>query len=346
MVPSLNLGKIIGIEIELHWTFLLLLFLVTISGGAEAFITITILFTSVVLHELSHSYIAKKNGVDVKKITLFPIGGMAVIDDFAVPGDVELKLAAAGPLFNFAVVLLVYILQLLINEPQINSILSIVFETNMILGTFNLLPAIPMDGGRIWRSIRQRKVNYLDATRDAVKLSHFVVLVLLLISFYLALAYETFGFFVWNMIIGFFVYFGSEMELNVATIKVASENLYVKNAMEPVHAGISPNSNLQDAFSLMNSEKTINLVVLGRPLKLLTHANLASVKKENWGKVKVKDVAQQCPLVSPDEKIIDAWKKMRYSNVQMLPVVYKNRTVGTISESEIEYLIILHRLLL
>ena len=311
MVPSLNLGKVIGIEIELHWTFLLLLFLVIVSGGTEAFITIMILFSSVVLHELSHSYVAKKNGVDVKKIILFPIGGMAVIDEFTVPADTELKLAVAGPLFNFAVVLIVYILQLLINEPEVNSILSIVFETNVLLGTFNLLPAIPMDGGRIWRSIRQKKVNYLDATRDAVKLSHFVVFVLLLISFYLALAYNVFGFFVWNMIIGLFVYFGSEMELNVATIKVASENLYVKDAMEPVHAGISQNSSLQDAFSLMNSEKVINLLVLGKPPKLLTHAHLASVKKENWGKVKVKDAAQQCPSVSPDEKIIDAWKKMR-----------------------------------
>jgi len=344
MVSSLNLGKVIGIQIELHWTFLLLLFLVILSGGAEAFITIMILFTSVVLHELSHSYVAKRNGIEVKKITLFPIGGMAVIDEFEVPADVELKLAIAGPIFNFVVVIVVYLLQLFINQPQINDFLSIVFEANIILGTFNILPAIPMDGGRVWRSLRQRKVNYLQATKDAVRLSHFVVLVLLAISFYLALFYNAFGFFIWNTIIGLFVYFGSEVELSVAIIRVASENLYVKDAMKPVYASISQNSTLQDAYSLMSAAMSINIIVLGRPIKLLTHAHLDSVKKENWGKVKAGDVAQQCPYVKPDEKIIEAWKKMRYSNMQLLPVLYRNRVIGAISEGDVENLILLNRL--
>jgi len=342
MALSINF-KIIGIEIELHWSFLLLLLLILASEGIDAVLAASALFTFVVLHELAHSYVAVRNGIEVRKITLFPIGGMSMIEDISIPPDVEFKLAIAGPLFNFAVVIAAAVLGLLVNNESLSSLLYMVIEANLVLGLFNLLPAIPLDGGRVWRSLRERKVNHLRATIDAVKLSRFVIIMLLLFSAIIAFVYDALGFLIWNFIISAVIFIGSESELNFALIKASAKGLSVKDAAEFSPILVKPYSTLKQAFSTMYSTRSAIIVVSSSPPKLLSYRQLSAIDKEKWGRVKAVDVAQPCPACRIEEPILDAWKKMKSADTSLLPVLFNGELIATISEIDIEKLIILSR---
>ena len=344
MAFSINF-KLIGIEIELHWSFLLLLLLIFLSGGIDALLEISALFAFVVLHELSHSYIAVKNGIDVRKITLFPIGGMAMIDDVSIPPEVEFRMAIAGPLFNFVVVAAALLVSLFINTEPVNYLLSLVIEANIMLGLFNLLPAIPLDGGRVWRSLRERKVGHLRATIDAVKLSRFVVIMLLVASAAIAFVYDAFGFLVWNSIIAVVIYIGSGSELNVAVIQSSAKGLSVRDAANFSAMLLKPHLTLKDALSVMQRNKLTALVVSSNPPRILSYRQLSTIEKGRWGKIRVVDVAQPSPTCAIDEPLLDAWKKMRSAELSLLPVVSRGEIVGTIEEIDIEKLIVLNRLL-
>jgi Zn-dependent protease/CBS domain-containing protein len=336
--------KVIGIEIELHWSFLILLLLVFVAEGIDAALFILFLFTFVVLHELAHSYIAIKNGVEVRKITLFPIGGMATIEDISIPPDVEFKLAIAGPLFNFAVIALSFLLSLVVNSEPLTSLISIIIQINLVLGLFNLLPAIPLDGGRVWRSLREKKVGHLKATAEAVRLSRFTAVLLLFLSLIVGFAEDDAGILVWNLLIAAVIYIGSQAELGVAILKDSAKGVLVRDAMNFSPVSVGPNSTLTDAYSLMRTTRSPVVVVAGTPFKLLSYRHLLGIEKGKWGKVRAGDVAQPSPTCRMNEPILDAWKKMRFVDVPLLPVLFDGRLVGTVSEADVEKLIVLNRL--
>ncbi|MCX6776575.1 MAG: site-2 protease family protein [Candidatus Micrarchaeota archaeon] len=343
MAFSINFN-LMGIEIELHWSLMLLLLLILASGGIDEVITISILFVFVILHELSHSYVAIKNGVDVKKITLFPIGGMAMIDEASIPPDVEFKISIAGPLFNFIVVFLALFLQLLINDTTLSGIFSITIQANLVLGLFNLLPAIPLDGGRVWRSIREKKVGHLRATVDAVKLSKFIVIILITMSLLLAVEFDAFGLLLWNALIAAIIWIGSESELNVAILLAAGRNLFVRDVTNFSPLLVGAKLKLKDCFSLMYSINSPAVVVSSKPPRVLSYRQLSGIEKSKWGIVSAADVAQICPACELNDPLLDAWKRMRSSDLSLLPVVFDGEIIGTISEMDVEKRIVLNRL--
>ncbi len=336
--------KVMGIEIELHWSLLLLLLLIFASEGIDAALSILLIFTFVVLHELSHSYVSIKNGIEVRKITLFPIGGMATIEDVFIPPDVEFKLAIAGPLFNFAVIAIALPLTLLVTSEPISSFLWIIIEINLVLGIFNLLPAIPLDGGRVWRSWREKKVGHLRATVDAVKLSRFTAILLLSISLIIGFVQDDFALLVWNFLISAVIYLGSQAELSVALLKDSAKGLFVRDAMNFSTVSLHPSSTLREASSLMHATRSPVIIVSSKPIKLLSYRNLLEIEKNKWDNVKALDVAQTSPVCSMDEPILDAWKKMKSADVPILPVLFDGGLVGTVSEIDIEKLLVLNRL--
>jgi Zn-dependent protease len=335
--------KVMGIEIELHWSLLILLLLILADQGVYAVLSILLLFTFVVLHELSHSYVAIKNGVEVRKITLFPIGGMASIEEVSIPPDVEFKLALAGPLFNFAVIAITLLLTLVATEP-ITSFLWIVIQINLVLGVFNLLPAIPLDGGRVWRSWRERKVSHLRATLEAVKLSRFIAVLLLSLSLIIAFTYDNFAILLWNFLISAVIYLGSQSELSIAILKDSARGVFVRDAMSFSAASVNPNSTLNEALSLMYATRSPLVVVSSSPVKILSYRHLMGIKRSKWGKARAVDVAQPYPSCRMDEPILDAWKKMKSADVSLLPVLFDGELIGTISEIDIEKLLVLNRL--
>ena len=220
---SFKFARVAGIDLKVHITFLLFLIWIAFSyfsvGGPAAarqgVLFILLLFGCVLLHELGHALTAKKFGIGTTDITLLPIGGVARLDHIPQDPKQELLIAIAGPLVNVAIaILLTFYLGHRaamsdfqdLNTPRV-AMLSKLATVNIGLVLFNLVPAFPMDGGRILRSILAMRMNYLRATNIAA-----------FIGQALAIFFGILGFFgnPFLIFIAFFVFMGAQQEAAMA----------------------------------------------------------------------------------------------------------------------------------
>lgn len=195
---SINLFRVFGIQLAMHVSFLLLLAYVGYDGWMEGgwlgavvnMALVVAFFVCVVLHELGHSLTARRYGVQVPRILLMPIGGMAEFDRIPRQPRAELLITVAGPAVNFVIVA---VLMLTLGLPKgfplhvefedsFKGIGHLLLYWNAIMGTFNLLPVFPMDGGRIFRALLARKLDYLRATYWAAMIGKILAGVLALVA--------------------------------------------------------------------------------------------------------------------------------------------------------------------
>ncbi len=210
---SLNIGRIIGIPVRIHYTLWLVLLLIawSLAEGympqhypglgvttywAIGIVSAIILFVSVFLHELSHSYIAKKNGLPIARITLFFFGGVSEMSEEPKDAALEVRMAAAGPLTSFLIGAVLggsYYVTGLASGPatSINPLTPVIATLyyaallNGVLGAFNLIPAFPLDGGRVLRgSLWRRSKNLLSATANATRVSEAISLLMMAIGLF------------------------------------------------------------------------------------------------------------------------------------------------------------------
>jgi Zn-dependent protease len=192
VLGSWKIARLFGIDVRLHWTFLLLV--AALLSGSDASATAFVLgtaFGSVLLHELGHSLVAKRFGVHVVDITFWPLGGMARMAEIPEEPRIEGWIAIAGPAVNFLLAALAAPLlaaALVLNAPAgaVNAAFGFL-AINLTLGTFNLVPAFPMDGGRLLRAFLARRRDYVRATELAVRAGRVVALGMLALSLGLAL---------------------------------------------------------------------------------------------------------------------------------------------------------------
>ncbi|MDD5449551.1 MAG: site-2 protease family protein [Candidatus Omnitrophica bacterium] len=183
---NVKLFTLFGIPLYIHITFLILPVLFYFNSGPKGVFLVLFVFACVTLHELSHSLTARHYGVQVRGITLFPIGGVASITSYPKKPGQEFLIALAGPMFNiiFTIVLFYPLYRLLgpdiMFRPSLRTwpnTFAYAFWINPMLAIFNLLPAFPMDGGRILRSFLARRLTFRRATEIAVGIGHFFALV-------------------------------------------------------------------------------------------------------------------------------------------------------------------------
>ena len=215
------MGQIWGVEIRLHWTFfgLILLVMWAYAGAGRravesGLLWIVAIFGSVLVHELMHCVVARRRGAVVEDILLMPLGGLSQMHEMPeAPGD-ELAIAAVGPLTNFLLALLFMAGGLgfgarlwpptLFGGPWLARLLWM----NILLGAFNLLPAIPMDGGRVLRAALARRHDRRTATAMAARIARFCAGAMILVGFF----YDF-----WLILIGIFVLLGASAEEQAAT---------------------------------------------------------------------------------------------------------------------------------
>jgi len=193
---SMNLFRIRGIQLAVHFSFFLLLAYVGLEGWREygltglgwSMVTLVAFFTCVVLHELGHSFVAMKYGINVRRILLMPIGGMAEMDGIPREPGREFLMTLAGPAVNFALVALLWpVLHLLPKAFPIYSWQGLIYQlfvANLVMGCFNLVPVFLMDGGRIFRAILATRLNYLRATWWAATVGKVLSLIGMLVMFF------------------------------------------------------------------------------------------------------------------------------------------------------------------
>jgi len=253
-MKSLYLGKIFDIKAELHWSFVILsLFVIGLFAFTQPANLLPVamafffLFLSVFLHELAHSVVSLWRGIKVKKIVLLPIGGVSITDSLPEKPLDEFLIAIAGPALNFAVVLSIILLvsfvpmpfetellkdmssSLSSSEALLTALLSMplfaILWWNLLLGSFNLLiPALPLDGGRVLRSLLAFPLGRVKATRIATKISRLIAILMFILGF-LAINFVL-------MIIALFVFFGSREEEKIVLMKEALKGKKIQKLIE------------------------------------------------------------------------------------------------------------------
>src|SRR6266851_6213338 len=264
---SLNIGKIIGIPVRIHYTLWLVLLLIAWSLaegympqhypglGATTYwaigiVSAIVLFVSVFLHELSHSYIAKKNGLPIRRITLFFFGGVSEMSEEPKDPALEVRMAAAGPLTSFLIAIVLgsfWYLTFLVNGPvPIIATLYYAAFLNGVLGAFNLIPAFPLDGGRVLRgSLWRRSKNLLKATRNATRVSEALSLIMIAAGLLLIVATADIFNGLWIIFLGWFIRSGAETSLKQTEMTEALHGISVGDIMTRDLLTVSPEISVQ-----------------------------------------------------------------------------------------------------
>lgn len=177
MFKAWRLGRVFGFPVEINLSFLLLLALVFVAyGGLAGVLGIVLAFGSVLLHELGHALVARRLGVHISGIELSFFGGAAKMVEMPRSADHEIAIAAAGPAVSLLLAGAGLGLGMVVPVPLLASLFTWIGVINLVLAGFNLLPALPMDGGRILRALLTRRMDFVRATDVAVRIARVVAI--------------------------------------------------------------------------------------------------------------------------------------------------------------------------
>ncbi|HVP26139.1 MAG TPA: site-2 protease family protein [Candidatus Bathyarchaeia archaeon] len=343
MKYSFKIGSIWGIPIELHITFILLMILeLFLSWPSLYFFVLTLfLFVFVTFHELSHCLVARHYGIKVRKIVLYPIGGVSEIEEIPENPRVEWRMAIAGPLTSFVIGLVLFGLGqvLTVTTPALsllvttdNMILELA-QLNILLGAFNLIPAFPMDGGRVLRALLAEHLKFSDATKYAAFIGR-------LLGVFMAV----FGIFYdfWLIIVGAFIYIGATEEAESTIVSTTLARVRVKDVMQPQAAVVAPEATLTEALETMLKARYHDILVEkdGSLLGIVTWDEIVKIKPEQRSTLQVKQLPIKQFSTFPDNSILEVYKIMAQEKINTVPVVDKEaptKVLGVITSESIAY---------
>jgi Zn-dependent protease/CBS domain-containing protein len=348
MKSSVEIGKIIGIPIRLHITLLLVLplfayiFSINIPFGFgnvasstlryALSITATIaLFLSILLHELAHSVIAMRYGSKVQSITLFLFGGVSSMGELPRNPEFELRMSLAGPITSFALGLILLgtdrILDLFGHD--LYYFLEILGLINIVLFVFNMIPAFPMDGGRVLRALLAGRMSYLEATRKAVSIGQTFAVIM---GIFGLLANP------WLILIAFFVYIGAAEEGRATEMFVPLEGVKVSDLMSKDVISVIPSMRVSELVSLMFEKKHMGYPVKdnGRLVGIVTFSDVQLVPSEKRSEIMVKDImSPRVVSVSPEDTAEHALRMLFTHKIGRLLVLEGGKLVGIVSRTDL-----------
>lgn len=242
---TLYAGSYFGIPVRIHFTFPLILIVFGAQGwmdggwleAVRAVLLTLSVFVCVVLHEFGHSLQVRRYGIRVRDVVLLPIGGMARADRIPEVPRQEIAVAIAGPLVNFVLAAIILAVLVVLDRPlnQEPDYLTSLFAINIVLGTFNLVPAYPMDGGRILRGLLAIKLPYLRATRFATVVGQLIALIFVVIGF-------MFHELIMLPLIAVFIFVGAVTEENMIRVRYMLGDKRIGAFVEPNSAPIPAES--------------------------------------------------------------------------------------------------------
>lgn len=353
MKASWTIARVGGVAIRVHATFLLLLLWFgivaglqtqSLGGALNGVLFVCIIFACVVLHELGHAFVARRYGVGTRDITLLPIGGMARLTDIPREPRAEIAIALAGPAVNFAIALALWLL--LPGEDVVALLQSAatggevplaasVLLINLSLGTFNLLPAFPMDGGRVLRALLALRLPAVRATRIAARVGQAIAAVFVMLGLLgnplLAL-------------VGVFIWFGAALEAADAQMRDVLEGMPIDAALITEFRALSTDDTLDTAATLTVRSTQADFPVLkaGVPVGTLTQRALLDGLRQRGGSARVDELRLlELPLVGRAEHLDAVWRRLQ-TGQQLVGVQENGQLVGLI---DAENLIELSRIL-
>lgn len=341
---SWKIGQVAGIGIYVHWTFLILIGWIAMADLAQkqdlgealrGVGFVLALFGCIVLHELGHALTAKRYGVKTQDITLLPIGGLARLERIPENPAQEFWIAIAGPAVNVVIAAALALLLWLAGRsfgslellPTRGEFLEQLMYVNGLLVAFNLIPAFPMDGGRVLRAVLAHfSGDYVAATQTAASIGQA-----------LAILFGFLGLFGTNpmlMFIALFVFLGAQEEAQSVQMRAALKGVPVRHAMMTRVRALSPDDTLDTAVQelLAGSQQDFPVVVEGRVAGLLLRGDVMRALAQGGAEQRVADVMRpQCATVEDAEMLASTFQRMRESDCASLPVVRSGQFVGMIT---------------
>lgn len=346
---SWTLGRLAGIQLKVHATFLLILVWVALAhssrglpGMAAGLLFILTLFGCVILHELGHALTARRYGIRTKDITLLPIGGVARLERMPEEPLQELAVALAGPAVNVVIAGLLYLWlagtggwqPLAQLDVTSGSFVERVMIVNLFLAAFNLLPAFPMDGGRVLRALLATRMEYTRATQIAAGIGQGM-------AFFFGFA----GLFLnpFLIFIALFVWIGAAQEASMVQMKSALGGIPVNRAMQTHFRTIAPQDSLDHAVDLIlsGSQQDFPVVESDRVIGVLTRVDLfAALARHTAGTVE-QIMRREFQTADSHEMLEDSFRKLQGCGCQTLPVLHAGELVGLVTADNVgEFLMI------
>ncbi|MDP3244985.1 MAG: site-2 protease family protein [bacterium] len=350
---SLKLGRLLGINVYLHLTFLLLLgFLgftywrttqnavATLQGVAF----IVALFGCVVLHELGHALMARRYGIQTRDITLLPIGGIARLEKMPEQPMQEFWVAVAGPAVNGVIASILFVGLVVTGGLSPGEVISVtsgsfwqrLMVLNIILVAFNLLPAFPMDGGRVLRALLSTRVGRRRATAIAANVGQGLAILFVMVGF----LYNPFLIF-----IGIFVYLGAQAEAGSVAMQSALEGLRVRDAMMTRFRTLAAQDPLAKAVPelLAGSQQHIPVLEKENPIGILRRTDLVKALSEGRREAVVTEaMCHDCETVDHAAPLKEAVEVMHARQCATMPVVAGGRMVGLLTLENISEMIMVN----
>jgi Zn-dependent protease/CBS domain-containing protein len=357
--PTFQLGRIAGIRISANWSWLIVFALIVwslasavfpsqnpgFSDGqyvAMALVAAALFFASLLLHELGHALQARREGVEIEGINLWLFGGVAQFKGGFPSAGAEFRIAIAGPLVSLALGIFFVLVAVFAGLPNaIDGVVAWLGYTNLILLVFNLLPALPLDGGRVLRSALWHFRGDLQwATWVASGIGRGFGYLLIALGLVMLIVEGAFSG-AWLVFVGWFLLQAATAEARYVATKQALEGLRVRDLMirQPVtvEADLSLGQFMDDV-AWSQRYTTYPVLEQGHPIGLLAFRSVAAVPRDEWNARRVRDAMiprDQVPLFHEDESAIDALAELSTSEVNRGLVVDNGRLAGFLSITDL-----------
>lgn len=352
MSASLNLGRYAGIKVQIHWTFwLLFLFIGFMVFSNDGTVTellwnslfIFALFFCVVLHEFGHALTARRFGVGTRSITLLPIGGVASLNEMPEDPMQEFVIAIAGPLVNVVIALILYLIvpidNFLVDDPEMleeqlstinaSNFLFYLFAVNVALVVFNLIPAFPMDGGRIFRALLSTRMSRVQATKAAAGLGKFMALLFFLFGLFFNIILA---------VIAVFIYFGAHSEnIMIQQISILKGN-DIRDAMITDFTTLKPGDTLQHAVDriLASTEQDFIVAENGKPIGILFMSDIAETLRSKDRDTTIDEVMKTDFItLEAGDPLPGVYRELRRGDRNYFPVMDNGELVGVLDMNNI-----------
>lgn len=354
MKMSFRIGKIYGVPIRLHFTLIFIIALIAWSVGSNVLllaetlglpapdievglqsyllgVVIAVgLFVSVLIHELAHSIVSIKSGFNVDEISLWLFGGVSKMEEIPKDPNLEIKISAVGPLSSIALGVLAFVGgTLAVNDILVFTLLYLSF-INFFLAGFNLIPAFPMDGGRILRALLAKRFSYVKATTTAASIGKVFAVIFAVLGFFVN---------IFLLLIAFFIYMAASQESQSAVVEHVLGRVSVRDVMTREVETIDPDSSLDDFLDMVKTHRHTGFPVT-RDGAILGIISLKDAKEVPQHDIPVKRVSEVMKTdfvtLDPDQDANTAWKKMLNQGLGRFPVIENEKLVGIVTRSDID----------
>jgi len=365
MRGSWRVGRISGIEIGIHYTWLLALVVFTWLLGQSyfpatypgwqtysywiaGFLSTFILFISVLIHELAHSLVARARGLPVSSITLFILGGVSNLAAEPEKPGLEFIMAIAGPASSLVLAGIFWGIWYLMGSQMAfaKAIFGYMALANALLAGFNLLPGFPLDGGRVLRSILWKTTgDLLKATNIATMVGRFFAWLFMALGVFLVFGFNVFGLGgflngLWLVFVGWFLNSAADSSRQEATLREHLTGVLVGQVMEKDVSSVRPETNIADLVQtafIQKNKRTIPVTDGDNLVGVVTISDIKELPQEKWPVTPVLQIMHREPIhtVKPEDDLNAAMKLMAQYDLNQIPVLSQGKLVGVLTRADV-----------